>query len=207
MPAGASRPAWVLYTPDPHSPPPQVASQRQAGLLLEEQNPPQETRAGGLEWVSQVVGESIWHLFSPLIISITLWSIAVPKLVIHWLSSSRFDGWGLWSAEKLRHVPGHAALEKRKKGQNPLNSMQIISVPETVLFPTLLYTLGKWGTFYLQIKKKNGCNSVFEVNVLTILHWLCVCVCRQRNRESYVSKSACLREFCGTEEKQLRPPC
>lgn len=45
--------------------------------------------------------------------------------------------------------------------------------------------------------------------LLFCIDCVCVCVhvCRQRNRESYVSKSACLREFCGTEEKQLRPPC
>lgn len=86
-------------------------------------------------------GESIWHIFSYLIISTTLQSIVIPKL----------------------------------------------------------------GCTYLSSHRKEVALTVLEVSILTFLGWLCgVCVYRQRNRESSVPKSVCLREFCIIQETQPR---
>lgn len=75
--ADASRPDWEHFTPELITPTPH---QRHAGLLQEEWNLPQETKARSW-WVS-IPGaiKSIWHMLSHLIISTTLWSIIISKL-------------------------------------------------------------------------------------------------------------------------------
>ena len=67
---GGSHQTW--FTP--------ALPQRHAGLLQEEWNLPQETKARSC-WVS-IPGamKSIWHMLSRLIFSTTLWSIIISKL-------------------------------------------------------------------------------------------------------------------------------